>query len=374
MPPVAPGGGEQKDPGTGVVWIIFGSVVFLFFIWWSAHTFIVKAILDFKLFELSIIQFFTDELSNVAFTLQHVDPSRINEAQIFTITTAIGSYFRYPAVLIIGLFGVLLYSRSSVSYFKHIYSMKTLLDNVIKLWPQSKPVVGVDLIKEDIDKGPWAMSMSPMQFAKRYHLLRVTEMVNSADQLSRQAQLVAKVIRTRANRIFATQLGREWQGVDRLPPHYKALYAVFAAKASRDSAGARDLLMALSDSFNSGKINYALANPLLQKYRDNKFVTEVVGLHAYELTVMAALLRLARTDGVISSAEFLWLKTIDRRLWFVLNSVGRQTAVVEAAGPFAHWLAENELGRRIKTPMVEVASQALDEAIQMIKYDPNRED
>ncbi len=34
-------------------------------------------------------------------------------------------------------------------------------------WPQITPVLDLDLIKTDIDKGPWAMAMTPMQFCKR---------------------------------------------------------------------------------------------------------------------------------------------------------------------------------------------------------------
>jgi intracellular multiplication protein IcmP len=86
------------------------------------------------------------------------------------------------------------------------------------------------------------------------------------------------------------------------------------------------------------------------------------------LTVMASMLEAARLDGVLSSAEFLWLKPIDRQLWFMLNSVGRWTAVVEVGGPFAHWLAEKEIGRPIKTPLVDQATKALEIAMQEIVY------
>lgn len=374
MPPAAPGAGEQKDPGTGLVWIIFGSIFLIFVIWMSAHTFIVSTLFRFKLFEISLIRFFTDELGQAATLLEHANPAKVTFNQMMSAMSVVGSYFRFPGFFILLVLGVLLYSRSSVSYFKNVYSMKTLLDKDVDIWPQSKPTISVDLIAEDIDTGVWAMSMSPMRFAKRYRLLREKKSELEEGQLSREKQIKVSVIRNRANRLFAMQLGRPWRGVDALPPHYKALYAAFAAKGARDSEASRKLLEALSESWSNGRVNYSLAKPLLEKYRNNSFVAEVSGRHAYELTVMASLLRLARTDGVLSSADFLWLKVVDRSLWFMLNSVGRQTAFVESAGPFAHWLAENELGRRIKTPMVEVASRALDEAIQMIKYNPDTED
>ena len=61
--------------------------------------------------------------------------------------------------------------------------------------------------------------------------------------------------------------------------------------------------------------------------------------NAYVYSFMATLLEVSRSDGVLASSEFLWLKPLDRRLWYVLNHVGRQTAVVEVAEQFlTGWL------------------------------------
>ncbi len=85
---------------------------------------------------------------------------------------------------------------------------------------------------------------------------------------------------------------------------------------------------------------------------------------------MASLLEGARDDGVVPSAEFLWLKTIDRRLWYMLNSVGRQTPYPEVGGPFAHWRAEKAMGRRSLVPMIDEAIKALEIAIKEMKLSP----
>ena len=84
--------------------------------------------------------------------------------------------------------------------------------------------------------------------------------------------------------------------------------------------------------------------------------------------MMASLLRRARFYGVLPTAEFLWLKPIDRRLWYMLNSVGRQTPFTEVAGPFAHWLAETELTRPCLVPIIDEAVNALEGAIKEIKF------
>jgi intracellular multiplication protein IcmP len=111
----------------------------------------------------------------------------------------------------------------------------------------------------------------------------------------------------------------------------------------------------------------------LHKHESSKLVQEVLSKHAYVLTMMAAMLLLARTDGVQASADFLWLKPIDRRLWYMLNTVGRQTPFVEVAGPFAHWVAEREIGRKLLIPMVEEATNALEGSLKEIIYQSETE-
>jgi intracellular multiplication protein IcmP len=55
----------------------------------------------------------------------------------------------------------------------------------------------------------------------------------------------------------------------------------------------------------------------------------------------------------------------------MLNTVGRQTPFVEVAGPFAHWVAEKQIGRRLLVPMVEEATNALELSLKEIIYHPD---
>jgi intracellular multiplication protein IcmP len=177
--------------------------------------------------------------------------------------------------------------------------------------------------------------------------------------------------RGRANRLFAMQLGPLWTGPQNLPPHVKALFAIFAARANGDPA-AVTLFRQLNLTCTT-KMDFSGIEPLLKKHMDSKLVKEVTSSHAYVLTVMASMLALARTDGVQATADFLWLKPLDRRLWYTLNTVGRQTPFTEVAGIFAHWVAEKEMGRKLLIPMVEEATNALDLALKEIIYKPDEE-
>lgn len=158
--------------------------------------------------------------------------------------------------------------------------------------------------------------------------------------------VTAELQRGPTQQLFVLQLGSMWTGVEALPIHCKALLGAFAASANEDREGSTKLLKQINASaIEDGKLDFTGAEELLAKHISSKVVGKVLQRHAYVYTIFASMLELARTDGVFPSSDFLWLKPVDRRMWYMLNSVGRQTAVTEIAGAFAHWVAEKNWGR-----------------------------
>jgi intracellular multiplication protein IcmP len=248
--------------------------------------------------------------------------------------------------------------------------MKSLVELEKQNWPQITPVVGLDLLKQDVDKGPWASALTPMQFCKKNNLLEEYKVIPKEGSRKDRGKIEVALKRGLATKVFSLQLGPAWQGVNRLPPHARALFAAFAARINADSKGAAELLSRIAAS-SAGKLNFAGTEELLKKHLKTKLVQKVIDSHAYVLTVLASMLQEARADGVQASSDFLWLKPVDRRMWYVLNTVGRQTPFVESAGVFAHWRAEKEMGKRIVVPMVEEATNALEIALKEIVYKPD---
>lgn len=311
-------------------------------------------------------------VSGPAFTsLKH--PNWALAKQVEIVLEQVGYVLRVPLVLLMLGCAWLVFGSNGVAQYKKIYSMKRLLNQEKNNWPQVFPVAGLDLVSEDIEKGPWAMSLNPMQFAKKHGLLKIEKKPLSEGQLRRESTLVASVHEGLANKVFVLQLGPLWQGVDRLNLRTKALFTVFIARAHGDIPGSTALLAQFARSAASGKIDFRGIEPFLEKYRHSKIVQRVVQNHAYVYTVMASILQLARSHGILVVADFIWLKPIDRPLWYMLSSVGRQTPFAEVAGPFAHWLAEKALGRRLTVPMVQEASKALDSGVRDIMYKPEEE-
>jgi intracellular multiplication protein IcmP len=151
------------------------------------------------------------------------------------------------------------------------------------------------------------------------------------------------------------------------------LFAAFAAKIGGDDKASKAFLQQMSKSALYGKVNYSGTHQLLRKHVKHKVVGKAVSPHAYVMTAMASLLEASRATGVLASAEFLWLKRVDRNLWYMLSSVGRQTPFPEVGGVFAHWIVEKKLRRPLKVPMVNEAVVALDLAIKDILYNPDED-
>lgn len=267
----------------------------------------------------------------------------------------------YPGFVLGTLFAVYLGFFKGKSRIRATYTMRTLSNLEASNWPLISPVLDKNLVKDDINKGAWRMADSPVMFAERYNMVK---------SVYKDGNHIAELDTGKAQVILAMQMGPLWNGLEPLPAYIRALFAIFAAKAENDAKGARVLLNQIAESSKSGKLNFGGTQELLIKHVRSPKVGRAVGPHAYLLTVMASMLSLARTDGVLATSEFLWLKPLDRRLWYMLNCVGRQTPFTEVSGPFGHWIVEKRLRRPLKVPMVAEAVSALDVSLSEIIYNP----
>lgn len=367
-------GGGGGDNSLAAFWIVMAIFIFGWALWSFAHAHIVAFIFEIRLLEVKLISLFSHDVLKVGSTIKSTAPENVSFDQLADISSQIGDYLRYPTAIILGVLALAIYFGHANLQFKKSYNMQRLVDEEKVNWPQITPTSKLDLVSADIDVGPWAMSLTPMQFAKKYNLLQLERVLPSDAFSSQQAKVVATLRREEAYQIFALQLGRYWVDTNSLNIHTKALFAVFAARASRDREGATNLLLQIAASAASGKLDFSGAEELLKKHKDNKAVIKTIQNHAFIYTVMASLLVLARTDGVLATADFLWLKPIDRSLWFMLNSVGRQTPFSEVAGPFSHWIAERTIGHKLNVPMVDEAVKALEIAIQDVVYVPDEDE
>ena len=381
MPPPGQSQGGEADNSLGVFWITLALFVFCAALWYFFHLYIIRFVFFVRYYEASFISLllpseWTQPLNNIQ-QLIHAMQARGYEGVTFTdmahVSNTVGRYLRFPVALGLILLAMVLYTGNAISRYKKTYTMQRLLTQEKETWPQIMPVAKLNLVDEDLNKGPWAMSLSPMDFAKKYNLLVVEKVLTADSGFKNRGLLAATIDRDESRKIFTLQVGSYWTNPENLPIHTRALLAVFAARISGDREAPTELLMQIAGSTANGKLDFSGTDALLKKHIDNKQVQKLIQRHSFVMTVMASMLALAREDGVLPSADFLWLKPLDRRLWFMLNSVGRQTPFPEVAGPFAHWLAEKEIGRRLNVPMIEEAVNGLAEAMKEIIYKPDEE-
>lgn len=299
------------------------------------------------------------QLHQVLQFMHYADPANVTIDQIDRVSTVIGQYYRYPIICVAFILAYLCAFRHRSAIYTATYSMKTLRNAEVEHWPQITPVIGRGIIEQDINQGEWSMSTLPLDFAKQYDLLFVKSTQHSKFWAVHQGA---------AERQFVMQMGALWEGVDQLPMHMQALVVVFMLRLARKRALSEEILNQIGASAKHKKLDFSMIAGHIDQYKQHHVIRWIEGRHAYVYTVLASLLEIARTEGVIATAEFLWLKPLDRRLWYVLNTVGRVTAVPEVAGVFAHWQAEKKLGRPMRTPVVTEAVQALDKAVSEILY------
>lgn len=369
--PAQPQQPQGGDNALAPLWVTLAIIVAAAVIWFYAKEYIIAVVLKIRLFELYLISFFTNKLEPLAASIKATPFSNyenITFDSLVNISNEVGAYLAYPLLAILLILAAISYFLSPVANLKKVYTMSRLAEQEEHEWPQIVPVVKLDLVAQDIDTGPWAMSLQPMHFAKKYDLIQLETITEQHGEILVHPLVKVILKRNEAQRVFALQLGKYWNGVNNLSMPSKALFAIFAARIAGDRAGSSRLIYTIGGSARGKTLDFSGVEELITKHANNKYVQRITQRHAFEYTVLASLLLLSRDDGVLASSDFLWLKPVDRMLWYVLNTVGRKTPFVEIAGVFAHWMAELRFGRKLRVPFVETAVDGLDIALQEVQF------
>ena len=276
---------------------------------------------------------------------------------------------------------------SPAERYRRTLSMERLLRHNVSLYPSIAPVLnwGKSLLEESLDKGPWRLAMQPLQFVACHGLLKDDrdkkplghDLLLTADELGNlDSPVLSGTVpchfdRAEAQRIFCTQLGPRFHGFSRMPHYLQALVIAFMLFSMDRKREAQEILDSLSLSFRppreargfelsrhfpfvrfpkKGRKSYVLQAriPLSQKeirsLWENEGIQKAVRAHnAYTNLLVLAIYACARRKGVLPTAEFLWLKPVNRGLFYLLNNYGRRTCWVEIAGAWTHYQAEEAL-------------------------------
>lgn len=329
---------------------------------------------------------FFDEAQAAWARIAEADPASLSWDTMQKVLRYTGSWIRWPFLLLLVLFGVTSIFMGRVGGLVRRFNMESLLKNNAESFPCLRPVVGRGkylLSPESHDSGLWRIARTPVQFALEHGLLLDEQgepftpeqaLKNGLPSTALPAWGHARLDEGKAGVVLTAQLGKPFEGYEGLSSCRRALAAAFLAYAGGNKKGCIALLDAVSLSY--AEENGQASCPLLE---DGNFVGKLkkewdcrasilsekcLSIHAaYELPWFMALLYRARQKGVLASSQFLWLRPLDRPLWYALNQCGGRAAWAEGFAAWAHYQAEEKAGKALSEPHVQPAVASLRQSL-----------
>lgn len=327
------------------------------------------------------------EEAEIAFgRIDAADPASLSWDTMQKVLRYTGSWIRWPFLLLLVLFGVVSIFMGRVSRLVRRFNMESLLKNNAESFPCLRPVVGRGkylLSPKSYDSGLWRIARTPLQFALEHGLLLDEEgkpftpeqaLKNGLPSTALPAWGHARLDEEKGIQVLTAQLGKPFEGYVALSPCRLALAAAFLAYASGNKKSCIALLDSVSLSY--AEENGQASSPLLE---EGTFVSKLkkewgdhssllnekcLSIHAaYELPWFMALLYRARQKGVLATSQFLWLRPLDRPLWYALNQCGGRAAWAEGFAPWAHYQAEEKAGMLLAEPHIQLAIASLKQSL-----------
>jgi hypothetical protein len=280
------------------------------------------------------------------------------------------------------------------------------------IWPYIKPVVNImaDIVKNpSLDSEWYAMSEIPILWLKNKGAIKELRKKPTRKLLTVRERSELNLDREASYRALKDNLGGIWKGLDALDENHQWVLAVIVPHIYGQVAVSRRLNRKISTYHESNKGKEASAyapklkadidaevKRIVEQYRDkfeipyfvedefedpydpiissfeeldnevdmlkkgDALIKDTLLTHFYVKTVFFGLLKRSWTYGVLASAELLWIKKVDRDLWYVISQQGRTSAFIEVCGAWAHYLSEEAYGFRTLMPQLIEGFNAFD--------------
>ena len=328
---------------------------------------------------------FFEEAQTAWARIAEADPASLSWETMQKVLRYTGSWIRWPFALLLVLFGVAAIFMGRVGGLVRRFNMESLLKNNAESFPCLRPVVGRGkylLSPESYDSGLWKVARTPAQFALEHGLLLDEQgkpfspeqaLKNGLPSTELPVWGHARLDGEKTLRVLTEQLGKHFEGYEGLSPCRRALAVAFLAYANGDKKNCISILDMVSCSYN--EIDGNADCPVLTDSAFEKRLKKTWARHkdvlseksmathaAYELPWFMALLYRARQKGVLAGSQFLWLRPMDRPLWYALNQCGGRAAWAEGFAAWAHYMAEEQEGKALTEPHVAPAVASLREA------------
>lgn len=284
------------------------------------------------------------------------------------------------------------YNKMNGALFTEKLTMDTLLEREKDLYPALHPLMNQGLVSTYGNiNDQWSPPLTEYEFAERYDLLKKGR--GEQNQfIDEHGNVFQRLDYLKAKEVFDRQLDYRFTGFENMQPYRKAVFALIGVMlnpSEKDEKGEKkdykkmcmDQADKISRAFALSGNKFKIDNPdmygewveeFYNKFKDLEYFKKyILCRHAYELTVFAALYSAAlNIQGVMPTSYFKWLKIVDRKLYFVLNCVGRQdTDFVEVAGILTHWLIEYDTGMPHIIPKTTNAVKSLEAELRKYRQE-----
>lgn len=301
------------------------AVIAMVMMWRLKHEVITQRLLIWKAYEVIPISHLFDTAESLRSRLfVYFRYARVlTFKEVFVLGWQIGAF--YVAVPI-GLSAWIAWKamRHPVVLATRVHTVQSLLEVQSKSFSAVAPILQRDLT--DDNSLEWASSVHPEEWVAEHGVI-VDERLDY----------------DRVRGLLVAQLGKRIDSLAKLEPHEKALFAIFGLRVFfKDVKASTALIDALNYSANNAKSrpNFGLAREAFVRCAQAKSANTWLVKHPYPRTLLMALLIEARQLGVLPSSSFIWLKPLDRALWYPLNTAGRKVPFMESAGVFNQMQAE----------------------------------
>ncbi|OYV49624.1 MAG: hypothetical protein B7Z77_07560 [Acidocella sp. 20-58-15] len=378
MPPHSrsrPSWASQDDyAGFNLIVILAGIGVFSYLLWMYYHAQVSAFVMSIMHCEIQFIDFFSNRYRLADQEMAQSAPADVTLRDLYGITQAVGMFFRIPATVLIVVLAGVCAVRAAPSRFKRRFDLDGLIEEQARGFPITAAFAKrhLKLLAPRLKKIlPADYALTPAEWIGRF----------AADPSGDFNEHMARAA-------LAAQLGNYWTGPMDASPAARLLFAVFAlhlAERREDAllllgdASAR-LAEAKQDGENGPTDPLSIPEDLIEKVdrflegkmpvNEKTAAIKIAERHAYETTALMALLTASRIKaGVMAPAQFVWLKLVDRNLWYALHSLGYEiegigryihpNPRVEALGARDHWAAERIAARPIRKPYLDGSIAAL---------------
>ena len=362
--------GHKEDSGNAFFLLICLMIAVLFLLptWYANRAGSINAaLLDVAKTQLTVFSAFSAEAYEAWERITRADPAALGWDQVMAVLRYSGKWIRWPYGLALVALGVAAIYMGRTGGLIRRLNMESLLLHNAESFACLRPIVGRGkhlLSPESYDVGPWRIARSPVQFALEHGLLLNAEGVPFTPEQALRRGLPhadlpayghAHLDEEKTAEVLRLQLGKRLRGFGALTSERKVLASSFLAYAAGDKKECLALLDAVSASYteNEAPACLVLTQPAFQKkvarvWNSHKKLRSASLLKrhaAFELPWFMALLTLARRKGVLASSQFIWVRPVDRPLWYALNQCGGRTAWAEGFAAWAHYAAEEKAGK-----------------------------